>query len=300
MKASITILICALNEEKNLGQLLEILSHQIAKKIIITNIIVVSDSSTDETDKIVENYMRKDPRFILIRNNERKGKPFSFNLGKESVSSDFILSLDADVILHDSMFVSKLVAISNKNNADLVGAEVIPLFKGNSVASRASYASYSIVKSLKNSLNGGDNFLAAHGRAVLLSKRLYTRISLPNSAGTDQFMYLSAKTNGYNFSRCIDAKVYYFPPNSISDYLKQNIRFQNATSRMRSQFKESIIKNYTYIPPKLIYKTLLYEFFNSPINTAAWILLFGLGKIISIKTKKSASGNWSVGLSTKS
>ena len=46
----------------------------------IQNIYVISDASTDETDDVVQQVVRRDTRIKLIRKQERKGKQDSINL----------------------------------------------------------------------------------------------------------------------------------------------------------------------------------------------------------------------------
>ena len=53
----ISVGIMAFNEEKNIGRLLKAILSQKLNQIKITEIIVVSDGSTDKTDEIVKNFV---------------------------------------------------------------------------------------------------------------------------------------------------------------------------------------------------------------------------------------------------
>ena len=81
-KKTITILSCALNEEKNIGLLLDdilnqSLDEEFNANFFIQDIVVVSDGSTDGTVEIVKKYCLIDSRIKLIENKKRISKIFS-------------------------------------------------------------------------------------------------------------------------------------------------------------------------------------------------------------------------------
>lgn len=91
---SVTVGICAYNEEKNIGQLL----HAIRSVTLVAEIIVVSSGSTDRTDSIVSEKARNDPRIRLLQEAVRAGKAKAVNTLIDSCRSDVLVFVSADTL----------------------------------------------------------------------------------------------------------------------------------------------------------------------------------------------------------
>ncbi len=94
----VSVLIPARNEEKNIGKLLSDLQQQSFKNI---EVIVFNDQSNDKTEDIVNQFVKKDKRFVLINSTELPdgwlGKNHAcYTLGNRAKGSCFLF-LDADV-----------------------------------------------------------------------------------------------------------------------------------------------------------------------------------------------------------
>jgi len=62
--------------------------------------LIVDDGSTDQSIKIIQEFIKNDSRFKLIkREREPKGAPTCRNIGVESAKGDFIIFLDSDDLL---------------------------------------------------------------------------------------------------------------------------------------------------------------------------------------------------------
>lgn len=93
----LSIIIPAMNEEKNIGKLLNSLKRQSYKPY---EIIVVNDNSTDNTQSIAENY--SDIKIISLKMGPPEGwvgKPWACWNGYLNVTGNLLLFLDADVEL---------------------------------------------------------------------------------------------------------------------------------------------------------------------------------------------------------
>lgn len=104
-KADVSIIISAYNEENHIEKTIQnkILQNFPNGKI---EIIVVSDGSTDNTDKIVENI--KSDKIVFIKQKPRKGKTSALNMAIAYASGDIIVFSDANS-LYDSNAVTELV-----------------------------------------------------------------------------------------------------------------------------------------------------------------------------------------------
>jgi len=113
------IIIPAYNEEKNI----ELTLNSILKQTLLPKkIIVVNDNSTDRTAEIINNFSNK-YEFIKVKttNSEQIHLPGSkiiqaFNIGLEALDEnyDFIVKLDADLILPENYF-ERMSTIFNEN-----------------------------------------------------------------------------------------------------------------------------------------------------------------------------------------
>ncbi len=99
----ITLIISAYNEEKVIEQKLKnaLSIDYPAEK---TEIIVVSDASTDQTDMIVEKISKNEPRIKLIRLKERGGKSVGLNKAVAAASGDIVIFSDANAIYRKDAF----------------------------------------------------------------------------------------------------------------------------------------------------------------------------------------------------
>lgn len=86
--------ICAYNEEKNIGRLLE----ELATTPMLNEIIVVSSGSTDRTNRIVNERSSMDSRVRLIVEPARAGKAKAVNVIIHACRSDVIVFISADTL----------------------------------------------------------------------------------------------------------------------------------------------------------------------------------------------------------
>lgn len=91
---SFSVVIPAYNEGQRILNILRIL-REVAE---IKEIVVLDDGSKDDTYAIVQSYIPQDPRLILLQHSCNMGKGQSIFTAWESVTSEYVLMLDADLI----------------------------------------------------------------------------------------------------------------------------------------------------------------------------------------------------------
>ena len=124
---SITIGVCAYNEEKNIEKLLRSLSHQKTDDgIIIQEIIVVSSACRDRTDDIVRSFMKKDKKIRFFTQEKREGKASAVNIILSNAVGDIIVLAGADIILPHGT-INKLVLPFYETNIGMTGGHPVPV-----------------------------------------------------------------------------------------------------------------------------------------------------------------------------
>ena len=101
VKKTVTVLAPMRNEAENVPEFISALSAQMGVKKI--NFVIINDGSTDKTADLLNTVIDGDSRFTVIESPELRdgwlGKVSALQSGYESTTSDYIITLDADVRL---------------------------------------------------------------------------------------------------------------------------------------------------------------------------------------------------------
>jgi glycosyltransferase involved in cell wall biosynthesis len=120
------LIIPAHNEAKHIALTLQSIE---AQTVLPKKIVVVNDHSTDETEMIVHSFMTHNPNLILINNlSDSEHQPGSkviraFQKGLETLDEDydFIVKLDADLILPPNYFETIIAHFNSDAKIGMVG-----------------------------------------------------------------------------------------------------------------------------------------------------------------------------------
>ncbi len=113
----LSILIPVYNEERTVTELVE--AVQAVKLDLEKEIIIVDDSSKDNTYSILENLQKQNPAIHLFRNPQNKGKGYSVRKGIKEATGDIIIIQDAD-LEYDPSEYPKLIGPIIEEKADVV------------------------------------------------------------------------------------------------------------------------------------------------------------------------------------
>ncbi len=277
-KQKITIGIPAYNEGVNIGHLLRALLSQKTKRATISKIIVVSDNSIDETNKVVKQF--RDKRINLVINPKRKGQGFCQNVILRKATSEILVLLNADILPSSNDFIEKLVYPIIKG-VDLTSARIRPT-KPTSFFEGILSTSYKIKNSIFEKYNSGNNLYTCNGRARALSKKLYKKIKFRYSAQEDAFSYLFCIKYGFKYRYVKKASVLYALPKNWKDHANQSVRFLKNKDRLYADFGEKFVLENYRLPYGLFITEFVNKFRKNPIMTICYTLVFLSMKIISI------------------
>lgn len=111
----ISVVIPAYNASEFIEECLNSITSQ---SLVDFEAIVVDDGSTDATASIVDNFVKKDNRFILV-GTRNKGVSHARNKGIDMARGQYITFVDSDDALHPRAF-EKMVASLEKHGAGVV------------------------------------------------------------------------------------------------------------------------------------------------------------------------------------
>lgn len=111
-RTNITIVIPCYNNGHLLSQMIECILRQ---TLTSWKLVIVDDCSTDDTQKIIKEFVKRDNRInLLVRNREPKGAQTCRNIGMESAIGNFVVFFDADDLISTTC-LEKRVAFLNSN-----------------------------------------------------------------------------------------------------------------------------------------------------------------------------------------
>lgn len=112
----LSIIIPVYNTEKYLERCLDSVIYQTFKDI---EIIIVNDASSDDSQKIINEYQKKDSRIISIINDENINLGLTRNIGIEKATGEYITFVDSDDWLEKEMY-EEMMNLIIENKADIV------------------------------------------------------------------------------------------------------------------------------------------------------------------------------------
>ncbi len=133
MSALISIITPCFNSEKYIALTIRSVLKQTYP---YWELIVVDDASTDATPKIIEEFIKKDNRIVLIQNPNNQGAASSRNLATQKAKGDFIAFLDADDLWHPEKLKKQLDFMKLHDNAVCYTSYLHIDEKGNSLNKR--------------------------------------------------------------------------------------------------------------------------------------------------------------------
>lgn len=227
---SVSIGICAYNEEKNIGKLLKALLNQKTKLIKIKEIIVVSSGSTDKTDEIVTEFSKLDNRIKLVIQLKREGKASAVNEFIKHADSDVCVLESADTIPLDNAIEMLCSPFSDKN-IGMTGGHPIP------TNDRSTFIGFV-----------GHLVWELHHKIALKNPKLGELIAfrniideIPKNTAVDEaWIEALIKKRGYKIVYVPEAICYNRTPETIGDFVKQRRRIYAGHLHLRKELGYSV------------------------------------------------------------
>ena len=123
----VSVVLPIYNVEKYLPKCIDSIINQTLKDI---EIICVNDCSTDGSENIIKEYIKKDDRIKLINNKQNSGIGFTRNIGINCCKGNYISFIDSDDYIENN-YLEELYETAVKYNADIVFTNNINIVRDN-------------------------------------------------------------------------------------------------------------------------------------------------------------------------
>lgn len=242
----------AYNEAANIGRLLETLVAQKLETAVIDRIIVVSSASTDDTDRIVEDFARTHPVVTLIREPERRGKSAAINTFLREADSEILIVESADT-LPARTTVEKMVAAFLDPSVGMAGGRPLPENRPD------TFVGYAV------------NLLwKLHHRMALISPKLGEMIAFRNkvnqiperSAVDEASIESDILRQGFRLRYLPDAIIHNKGPENLADFISQRRRIAAGHYWLRERFHYSVAS----LRPGIMLSITLGEIVSNPLD----------------------------------
>ncbi len=296
----LTIGIPAYNEARNIAFLLDSILKQQSKRYFLNRIIVYSDGSTDDTNKIVAQYKEQYPVIELIQSHNRYGKAHALNTIYTLTSTELLLTLDADTVLKKDNEIDLMVEkMYEEQGTYLVGGRYTPVPQ-HTFMGKCSVNSYLSFEAAMLELNDGQNIYTLVGAASLIRKKLYKSFNFPSGTVSDQnYLYMKNKELGGIYKLAKKTEFYIRTVSTFEDWRLLGARsvFEDKEN-IFYYFGDAAREEY-YMPRSLYFKSLIKFFIKSPIYTTGSVLMNIFIRVFPYKRDVVNNGLWELTSSSK-
>ncbi len=124
---AVTVGICAFNEGGRISRSLESLLFQsLPEGFELEEVLVVASGCTDGTERAVAAWARNDPRIVLIRETQRRGKTSALNLILRRYRGDILVILNADGYLFPGALGHLLAPFRDNPRVEIACGSPVP------------------------------------------------------------------------------------------------------------------------------------------------------------------------------
>jgi biofilm PGA synthesis N-glycosyltransferase PgaC len=298
--STITIGICAYNEESNIGRLLHnILSKQ--QLIPESEVLVVCSGCTDNTVKIVNEFEKKDERIKLIIEKERKGKASAINHILSKAKGDVIIFISADTIPTKNCF-PKLISKMEDKNIGVVCGKPVPINKPTSLIGKIVQILWTFHDRVF--VEAGKKDEIRHASEIFCIRRSIVNQIPVEIVNDDSYIALTAKKKDWKISYLPGAIVMMSGPKTIADYVKQRRRIiwgHHQVKKFTGKSPQYLVYFIPFHPIKALKFALMLITDKRFLSVSAYLLLEFLINFLVIFDVLSGKSyvNWSVSETTK-
>jgi len=223
---SISILVAAFNEEKNISDtLLSIYKQHYPGNF---EVIVINDGSTDQTKFYVSKLKRKFSWLTLINIKKNQGKALCLNEGLKVSRYPLIVTLDGDSFLYKDALVRIVERFKNDppNTKAVAGTVMVKNSRENWVTQAQEWDYFHGIATVKRVQSLNHCTLVAQGSFSLYEKKALKEIyGWRDTIGEDIVLTWALLEKNYRIGYCEDSVAFTVVPNTFLGWLRQRRRW---------------------------------------------------------------------------
>ena len=213
---SVGVVICAYNEERNIGSLLANLVRE-----HIQEIIVVASGCTDKTVEIARRFQLAHPQIRVLIENTRTGKTSAINLALKNATTEYLVFVPADV-RPAAASIAKLIEGFKPSTGIRVGRPV-PVDEESTLLGRLSHLIWTLHN--RTLLELSREGILGHASGEFFAIRQGIISELPTGVvNDDAYMAVAVRKAGFRIDYENDAVAFMKGPRTVSDYVSQRRR----------------------------------------------------------------------------
>jgi cellulose synthase/poly-beta-1,6-N-acetylglucosamine synthase-like glycosyltransferase len=238
MNAKVSIGICTSNDESTIKFLLHNITKQIyeyANGIELIEILIVSSGCTDNTNEIIEDFIKRFPdKITLITEKTRNGKASALNLIFQEYKGEYIILLPADVIVSRKSVDQLITYLLTNPTIGVVSGQAVVNHKHSKCDFVCKIGS--ILWDLHNLNLAKLNILANnHATGEFMALRKGIIYEIPTTViNDDAYISIIAKQQGWLIGYEPKALVYITVPSRLLDYFIQRKRVVMGHKQLKS------------------------------------------------------------------
>lgn len=237
-KVPVTILIACYNEEKSIENTVNYVATQDYEGEI--RLIIIDNNSKDKTAETAKKAGEKMSLNLTVVHESKAGKNFALNTALAHVETEYVLTLDADTLLHKSA-LRNIVARLESSPDDVcavAGTVLVRNSRGNILARIQEWDYFLGIASIKRLQGLFQSTLVAQGAFSLYKTELIRKVGgWPDAIGEDIVLTWSFLSN--------NCRVYFEPmavaftdvPTSLKHFFRQRSRWARGMVEALKLFK---------------------------------------------------------------
>jgi len=302
----LSMVICAYNEEKSIGPLLEnLMCQRVPPEIEDREIIVVTSGCTDRTVDVVKRHMAGNANIRLVEEAKRLGKASALNRAFEASTGDYVALVPADVCPVDNALFNLLVPFRNGDVSAVSGRPMQdPRRTPKGFMGYLARMTYRLWGRLMKKLN--DSGQAAHCSGEFMAIRSDVRTVIPDECAVDDaYIAILAKKKGL-IKFAPNAICYNLLPSNLVDYVNQRRRWLYGhfqTKRLTGEYP-TVLDTMVFSRPSVVAQVLAEEIVECPREIGYLISAIAVEAVIYMlsildRVFRRQYGVWPVIRSTK-
>src|SRR5216684_5282260 len=230
MPITCSVGIMAYNEEGNIGPLLEAVTSQRLKTATITEIVVVASGCTDNTEAIVRDWTKSDPRIRLLVQEKRSGKAVAINEYLPLANEKVLVLCSAD-LLPEPDAIERLVAPLADPEVGMTSSRPVPV---NDPELFMGFAAHMLWE-----LHHKINLASFKAGEMCAFRKIFERIPY-HTAVDEASIEPVVRGQGYRVQYVPTAVVYNKGPETVADFLSQRRRIYAGHLAVRDTLGYSV------------------------------------------------------------